>query len=225
MQDFGHHLFSCLRSWKLLLNRLPPPSLRQSLPPILSTTPSTIAPQTSPPVILPWSLALPLPPSQLHPLIPSALLPWSLPLPHIPSRLPRPTALISQVCPLDHLVLFSPLLFLPFFSSLLFPFCSLLFYFISVLFFCILCCSLLSCRSRVLTLCIAEIVTASDGSSDSSITSGIPSTTPTTSTATTVTPSIIQSIDPASFQSCRFAKAGLNMSSFLSLSSLLSSFS
>ena len=65
------------------------------------------------------------------------------------------------------------------------------------------------------------IPSASDAASTSNSASDIPSTVPPTPTATSTSPSTIQSIntaiDPASSQSCRFATAGLNMSSFFSL--------
>ena len=62
------------------------------------------------------------------------------------------------------------------------------------------------------------IPSASDAASTSNSASDIPSTVPPTPTATSTSPSSIQSIntaiDPASSRSCRFATAGLNMSSF-----------
>ena len=65
---------------------------------------------------------------------------------------------------------------------------------------------------------VVPIPSPSDAASTSNTASDIPSTVPPTPTATSTSPSSIQSIntaiDPASSQSCRFATAGLNMSSF-----------
>ena len=68
---------------------------------------------------------------------------------------------------------------------------------------------------------VVTIPSPSDSASTSNTASDIPSTVPPTPTATSTSPSSIQSIntaiDPVSSQSCRFATAGLNMSSFFSL--------